>query len=118
MRKIILFTIFVLCTMFASAKDVTVVATGTSSDIDFALNIALCNAFDKQFGKYIEGGSKGTITKQNLWGNIEKVKSYKIISITESKDKYGAPQVTAKIEVIFDMDKTVNHNEKQFKSVK
>ena len=115
MKKIVLFAFFALCATLAIAKDVTIVATGTAMTKEYALNKALCNAFEQQFGKQVESNSnsEAIVVLSILWGNIEKVKSYKIISIKETKDKYGAPQMTAKIEVTFDMDKIEEHNKKQ-----
>ena len=111
MKKIILCAFFVLFATFVTAKEVTIVATGTAPTKEFALNEALLNALGQQFGTYINHSPDLFITSPNLWGNIEKVKSYKIISITKTKDKYGAPQMTAKIEVVFDMDKIDKHDE-------
>ena len=111
MKKIILCAFFALCATFTIAKEVTIVAIGVAAEKEFALNKALCNAFEQQFGTYIEFDGETHITLSHLWGNIEKVKSYRIISIKETKDKYGAPQMTAKVEVVFDMDKIEEHDE-------
>lgn len=113
MRKIILSAIFALCATFAIANDVTVVVADNAATKEAALNKALFNALEQQFGTYIEGNNDVLTAMSNLWGNIEKIKSYKIISITKTKDKYGAPQFTAKIEVIFDMDRNDEHGENQ-----
>lgn len=120
MKKIILCAFFALYATFTFANDVTIVTTGTAESKESALNEALFNALAQQFGASMKNSttvqhngvsSEELIISPILWGNIEKVKSYKIISITKTKDKYGAPQMTAKIEVVFDMDKIDKHDE-------
>lgn len=120
MKRILLFTLLIICTLIAIAENVTLVTTGTAKSKEGAINDALYKAFQQQFGLVVEMGSyidgNGNFVEDNnnwlkLWGNIEKVKSYKVISITSTKDKSGFPRMMAKVEVVFDMDKIEEHDE-------